>query len=274
MPIENEATPSIPHLSSLDVWAAVLATVPPPAMSRLENLVDFDQFPDFAQFVTEKFNGEGGKELVEVRNLLVDGTVITRGLLDERILSREDAKKLLEVVLQHVPLYDATLVRQLLSDRIWPEEVPAGEVARALDLLDGLPGVARLGPTLMKFAKHPETRVCGRAAQLISRYTGNAKWIHELYGSAEAAVRANVVEGLGLRDGDVEEFRQLLEHAVNDQSLTVSTMALAILARDGHVRSRALLTMRRRSMVAEVRSVAEYAAARLLRVQVPAVGAN
>lgn len=247
-------------LSQLDQWTAVVAMASSTVISRLESIVDFNCLPDLRAFVAEQFSEPAVREKQEIRDFLVDGNLLSRALLDERILEMEQARDLIGLVLRFYPLFDSTLLQQMLAGRIWPEEVPESEIVRAMLLLEDVPSVSRLGATLMKFAKHDQPSVRRHAARLIARHTGNEKWIVELYTSPDAKVRAQVIEGIGRRK-DKQVYQHLVKQAAEDPAHPVSTMARAIMARDGHSLSAALIALRRRSAVAEIRDWAEYAQA-------------
>lgn len=262
--MQNESARNLTVEGELDVWTVVAANAVPVVLQKLEQLVDFSNPPDFVGFIISLLDGTGGDtagtvfETHWIRDVIIDNGLLCRVLLNESVINLDNAKQITDLALRVYPNFGTLIIQVLLRDRLWPEEVPTKEIVRALLLAEHTRTVGRLGLTLMKCARHSDLVVRANAARLLARYSGNVQWMTELFNSSEAQIRAELILGLGQRF-DIDPFHHIVTAAAADQSLHVSTPALAILARGGHPLSSAIFAFRVRSKNPDVRSIAVFA---------------
>lgn len=246
--------------SNFDTWTALLSDLPTSLIRKLEGHIDFTELPDFFQFANSFLTGQcPDREKSEaVIDVLIEGKVLHKALAVERVTTFDEAIKLMHGAMTLNPMFDASLLQYLLSGRLWPEEVPIPEIMRVLSLIESTSDAQRLSVTLIKFAKHPDTRVVSKAAKLLGKWVDSYDWVERFFQHSDARIRANLVQGLGLRK-DLKPFLALIEKAIADPNDRVSTMAMAIMARYGHQRSKTFLHLRRKSKVEHIRDAAEFA---------------
>lgn len=240
------------------IWAAATSDALPGVMRRLEGLLNQRSRPDFLEYVSELFQDAKEGSRNGIRDLLLESHILSRAMLHPGGLAPKDARTLLGAVIRYDSMFDTRLMQNLLARRTWPDQVPLEEIMRALELMEICPDPGRLSVALSKFARHPNARVQSKAAKILGRSASNLEWLRELFRNMDARVRANLIEGIAMRE-NVEPYLDLVRMASRDQADRVSTMALALLAQRGHGVSRALLEMRRRSKVDAIRLTAEYA---------------
>jgi hypothetical protein len=244
--------------SHLDVWTAVVSEASPTTLDKLGNLIDFADPPEFLSFVKQQW------ELFKNQNdkfgwdLLMDGQIILRAVGHPGVLSIDDACQLSGHALENDPLFDTKLLRRLLANRLWPEEVPADEVLRVLEILSRLADPQRLAMTLLKFSKFPNRRVQSKVAKILGRTVESIDVVEELFQSPDPRVRANLLEGISQRR-EIGLFQSFVERGIKDQHHRVSSFALAIKGRQGHAGSKALLRLRGNSKTETLKKTAEYA---------------
>ena len=244
--------------SHLDVWTAVVSEATPATLEKLGKLIDFADPPEFLSFVSkqwESFKSAGDKSGWE---LLIDGQIILRAVGHPGVLAINEASRLSEYALESDPLFDTKLLRRLLANRLWPEEVPADEVLRALEILGRLAYPQRLAMTLLKFSKFPDRRVQSKVAKILGHSVESTDVVEELFQNPDARVRANLLEGIAHRQ-EIGAFQAFIERGVKDQNHRVSSFALAIKGRQGHAGSRALIRLRGNSKTEVLRKTVEYA---------------
>jgi hypothetical protein len=245
--------------SSLDVWTAIVSEATAATLEKLSKSIDFANPPEFYSYALQQWELLQKKSEDSTWDLLADAQIILRAIGHPSVLDLADATKLAQLALQTDPLLDTKLLRRLLSNRIWPEEVPAEEVLRVLAILETLEDPQRLSMTLLKFVKFPDRRVKSKVAKLLGKVTDNMDVLEELFSAADSRIRANVIQGIASR-ADLAPFQKLIERGCKDQNSRVSAFALAIKARQGHTGSKALLKMRLNAKTEEVKDVAHFAA--------------
>ncbi|MBL8242044.1 MAG: hypothetical protein JNM66_31755 [Bryobacterales bacterium] len=243
--------------SSLDSWTAVVSESSGTSIDRLSKLIDFGNPPDFYEFVCNQWVRRQGGE-AGPWDLLMDGQIILRAVGHPTVLNLKQAVTLTQFALQADTLFDTKLLRRLLAHRLWPEEVPADEVMRTLEVLETLEEPHRLSMTLLKFSKFPDRKVQSKVAKILGRCVESYDVMEDLFQNPDARVRANLLEGLGRREG-IEPFLSIIERATKDQNTRVSSIALALRARHGHTGATALIRMRSNSKMNDIRLSAEFA---------------
>lgn len=244
--------------SHLDVWTAVVSEATPTTLEKLGKVIDFADPPEFLSFVSKQW------ELYKAAtdkcgwDLLMDGQIILRAVGHPGVLSVDDAFRLSEYALENDPLFDTKLLRRLLANRLWPEEVPADEVLRALEILGRLADPQRLAMTLLKFSKFPDRRVQSKVAKILGRTVESMDVVEELFQNHDPRVRANLLEGISHRR-EIGFFQGFIERGLRDQNHRVSSFALAIKGRQGHAGSKALMRLRGNSKTEILKKTAEYA---------------
>lgn len=232
--------------SHLDVWTAVVSEATPSTLERLGAVIDFADPPDFLTFADKQWElYESGVDRFGWE-LLVDGQIILRAVGHPTLLAVGDAVRLSEFALKNDALFDTKLLRRLLANRLWPEEVPAEEVLRTLEILESLADPLRLAMSLLKFSKFPDRRVQSKVAKILGRTVDSTDVLEELFANADARIRANLLEGIARRPA-IGEFESFIERGVKDQNHRVSSLALAVKARQGHAGSKALIRLRANS---------------------------
>lgn len=237
--------------NDLDFWTAIVSDVPATAVERLCMLIDFSDPPDFVKFVRDQHRARQEQDLTNVWSILLDTGVLGRGVVAVDHVSLADAVDLSKLALSYDQNFDTRLMRQLLSNRTWPEEIPYEEAMRTLEIVEALGLCERQVMTLLKFVQYPHPFIQSKVAKLLGRCCDSMKVIKELSGHPDKRVRANLVEGIGCRN-DISSYTQLLKAAASDQDIRLSTLALAILAGRGDRLSAALLRIRMMSKIDEI----------------------
>jgi hypothetical protein len=238
-------------------WAAAISESSRASIAKLARIVDFANPPDFYAFVCEQWEGRSGKG-TSSWDVIQESQILLRAVGDPALLSREQALRLFAFAMAADPLFDAKLLRRLLGQGAWPEEVPADQVMRTLEALETLEGVQRLSMTLLKFSRYPDPRIQSKVAKILGRCVESPDVMEDLFENPDGRVRANLIEGL-LRRKSLERFLGLLERAARDPHPRVSSLALAIRAQQGHGGANALVKMRTNSKMDNVRKSAEFA---------------
>lgn len=244
--------------SHLDVWTAVVSEATPTTLEKLGKVIDFSDPPEFLSFVNKQWDLYKTASDKCGWDLLMDGQIILRAVGHPAVLSVEDAYRLSEYAMANDPLFDTKLLRRLLANRLWPEEVPADEVLRALEILSRLADPQRLAMTLLKFSKFPDRRVQSKVAKILGRTVESMDVVEDLFQNPDPRVRANLLEGISLRK-EIGLFQAYIERGLKDQNHRVSSFALAIKSRQGHAGSKALMRLRGNSKSEMLRKSAEYA---------------
>lgn len=243
--------------STLESWTIVVSESLPSSIEKLEKLINFSNPPAFYEFARRQWqrraDGDGGGW-----DLLMDGHFVLRAVGHPAVLTLDQALTLMRYALQVDPLFDTKLLRRLLAQRLWPEEVPSNEVMRTLEVLETLEETQRLSMTLLKFSKFPDRCVQSKVAKILGRCIDNIDVMDELYQNRDGRVRANLIEGMSRRLS-VDAFLPLIERATRDQNTRVSSLALALRARLGHTGATALIRMRANSKMKEIRKAVEVA---------------
>jgi hypothetical protein len=242
---------------TLDSWIIVVSESPETSIEKLGKLIDFADPPAFFDFAERQW-----KRLQDPEpgcwDLLMEGQFILRAVGHPAVLSLPQALALTGYALQVDSLFDTKLLRRLLAHRLWPEEVPANEVMRTLEVLETLEEPHRLSMTLLKFSKFPDRRVQSKVAKILGRCVESFDVMDELFQNTDGRVRANLLEGIGRRD-NFDTFAAIIERATRDQHIRVSSLALALRARGGHNGSTALIKIRSNSKMQDIRKSAEIA---------------
>lgn len=244
-------------LSTIDSWTIVVSESPPSSIEKLAIFIDFGNPPAFFDFADRQWQrrNEGDSSGWD---LLMDGQFILRAVGHARVLSLQQALLLTGYALQVDALFDTKLLRRLLAHRLWPEEVPSEEVMRTLEVLGTIDDPQRLSMTLLKFSKFPDRRVQSKVARILGRCIDSNEVMDELFANPDGRVRANLLEGISARE-NFEGFLPLIERATRDQRTRVSSLALALRARAGHMGANALIKMRTKSKMNDIRKSAEAA---------------
>jgi len=244
--------------SHLDVWTAVVSEATPNTLERLGNVIDFANPPEFLSFVSRQWDLYKSAGDKSGWDLLMDGQIILRAVGHPSVLSVQDAIRLSECAMQNDPLFDTKLLRRLLANRLWPEEVPADEVLRALEILARLAEPQRLAMTLLKFSKFPDRRVQSKVAKILGRTVDSPDLVEELFQNPDPRVRSNLLEGISQR-AEIGLFQSFIERGLKDQHHRVSSFALALKARQGHAGSKALMRLRGNSRTEILKKTAAHA---------------
>jgi hypothetical protein len=215
-------------------------------IEQIGRLMDLSDPPPFVSFAMTEWKLWKENRSAQGWNLLVDGQIMQRAVSNPAALEFPDALELTSRALETDPLFDTKLLRSLLAQRLWPEEVPPDEALRVLELLEALNRQRRLAMTLLKFAKYPDARIQSKIAKMLGRCIDKIDSLQELAQHPDARVRANLIEGLAHRN-DLKGFTALVETASHDPHPRVSSLALALRARLGCDRSSALLRVRKKS---------------------------
>jgi hypothetical protein len=243
--------------STIDSWTVVVSESQPSSIEKLGNLIDFGNPPAFFDFADRQWQRRGDGD-ASGWDLLMDGQFILRAVGHPGVLSLKQALILMGYALQVDTLFDTKLLRRLLAQRLWPEEVPSDEVMRTLEVLETLDEPQRLSMTLLKFSKFPDRRVQSKVAKILGRCIDSVEVMDELFSNPDGRVRANLIEGISRRNS-VEILLPLIERATRDQHTRVSSLALALRARTGHSGASALIKMRANSKMNDIRKSAEAA---------------
>ena len=102
---------------------------------------------------------------------------------------------------------------------------------RVLDVLDEISPGSRLILSLNHLTHHPDQHVSSKATLLVGRRLQNRAWVARQMASADARVRASVIEGLW--DIRTESSREILKAALGDEHNRVVGNALVGLHRLG-----------------------------------------
>ena len=227
------------------------------SIEKLGKLIDLSGPPDFFEFACrhwERRNGPGPWAW----DILMECQLIVRAVGHPDALTLDQALTLTQFAIQVDPLFDTKLLCRLIVYRVFPEEVPSAEVIRTLAILETLNDPHRLSMTLHKFSKFPDKRVQSKVAKILGRCVVGLEVMRELFQNPDARVRANLLEGLSHKSS-VGAFQPIIELGIGDQNARVSSFALAIRARDGNAGAAALIKMRLKSKMDDVRKSAEYA---------------
>lgn len=240
-----------------EVWTAIVARSSAPAVEKLRRLLDFGNPPEFFTFACQQWNlrTNGPPNTWE---LLVESQAILRVVSHPSLLTVKEAVTITGFIMQEDKQFDTKLLRRLLAQRRWPEDVPPAEIMRTLEILETVEDPQRLSMTLLKFAKFPDLRVQSKVAKILGRSIDSVDVMDELFNNRDGRVRANLLEGLGKRES-IEPFLPLIERATRDQHNRVSSIALAIRAQLGHPGSAALIKMRSNSKIPGISESARFA---------------
>jgi len=244
-------------VNRLDSWIAVVSESSTSLIEKLSNVINFADPPEFFSFVCGQWELEKAGT-PSCWNFLVDSQVILRAVGQRSVLTREQAVSLARLAMEDDELFDTKLLRCLLARRLWPEEVPVDEAMRTLEVLEALGDSKRLSMTLLKFSKFPDKFVQSKAAKILGRCIESPDVLDELFRNSDGRVRANLLEGIGQRELP-GNFIRLIERATGDQHTRVSSVAMALRARLGHSGSAALMKLRAKSKLDDVRKPAEIA---------------
>lgn len=244
--------------SHLDVWTAVVSEATATTLEKLGKVIDFGDPPEFLSFVDKLWNLNKTSGDKSGWDLLMDGQIILRAVGHPGVITADEAFRISEYAMESDPLFDTKLLRRLLANRLWPEEVPADEVLRALEILSRLADPQRLSMTLLKFSKFPDRRVQSKVAKILGRTVDSVDVVEELFLNPDPRVRANLLEGIAGRP-EIGVFQTFIERGLKDQNHRVSSFALAIKGRQGHAGSKALMRLRGNSKTEILKKTAEYA---------------
>lgn len=241
-----------------DCWTAAVSEASATSIKKLGKLIDLSDPPDFFEFTCRHWDlrDEPGPWAWDI---LMEGQFIIRAVGHPVALTLNQALTLTRFAMQLDPLFDTKLLRRLFVHRVFPEEAPSAEVMRTLAILETLDDDPhRLSMTLYKFSKFPDKRVQSKVAKILGRCVESIEIMRELFQNPDARVRANLLEGLSHKSS-LRAFQPIIELGVCDQNARVSSFALAIRARDGNAGAAALIKMRLKSKMDDVRKPAEYA---------------
>jgi hypothetical protein len=261
---------------TVEAWRAALAAATPQVGERLQKYVNLAHPPELADFVMQHARAIAAagspdaspdsprivdQDALATWNLLLDGKIVLFVCSSPGLLNDEQAIELANIALTSDEMFDTKLLRRMLDQRLWPEEVPLEEVMRTLVIVESLPTAGRLAMMLLRFSKHPHPWIQSKTSKILGRCLESAEVVEDLFENADPRVRANLIEGVSLRERQ-PSFLPLVEKACRDQHHRVSSIALALRTRWGHETSRALIRMRTRSRDETVRKAAEISFAK------------
>ena len=165
--------------------------------------------------------------------LLLENNLLTHALGDPNAFSLEVAIALAKSLSRVDPQLDAKLMRQVMSeDGAFVREADLERLERVLAVIDEISDGTRLVTSLMKLLRHPNPRVCSKAALLVVRAHRNADWFAQQMSNPDPRVRANTIEGLLYARPNEREIAALWQHA-QDGHHRVATTALLVLYENG-----------------------------------------
>jgi LmbE family N-acetylglucosaminyl deacetylase len=165
--------------------------------------------------------------------LLLENNLLTHALGDPNAFSLEVAIALAKSLCRVDPQLDAKLMRQVMKDDgTFVREMDVERLERVLAVIDEISDGTRLITSLMKLLRHPNPRVCSKAALLVVRAHRNADWFAQQMSNPDPRVRASTIEGLLYARPNDREIAALWQHA-QDGHHRVATTALLVLYQNG-----------------------------------------
>ncbi|MCX6619931.1 MAG: HEAT repeat domain-containing protein [Acidobacteria bacterium] len=171
--------------------------------------------------------------------LVMDG-VLWDVVADSDLLEVEPAVSLIRRLMRVEPLLDSQLIARTLEEA--SKEQKQGmerRIGRALEVLTGVVGGARVLPALTRLVKHTSPHIRSKAALLIGRANRNAGWVRMMLLESDARIRANAVEALW--KCDVRGCEELFLKASADRTSRVAGNGAVGLYHLGDVRAIRLL---------------------------------
>jgi hypothetical protein len=226
---------------TVEAWRAALAAATPQVGERLQKYVNLAHPPELADFVMQHARAIAAagstdaspdsprivdQDALATWNLLLDGKIVLFVCSSPGLLNDEQAIELANIALTSDEMFDTKLLRRMLDQRLWPEEVPLEEVMRTLVIVESLPTAGRLAMMLLRFSKHPHPWIQSKTSKILGRCLESAEVVEDLFENADPRVRANLIEGVSLRERQ-PSFLPLVEKACRDQHHRVSSIALA-----------------------------------------------
>jgi HEAT repeat protein len=154
---------------------------------------------------------------------VLDDAALAR-LCDPTVTSRDEAVTVVKSLCESDPGLDTRLVRLLPGRNARAVASSSFAIAeRILDLLEAARASARVLPALAHLLGDPDPRLRSRATLLMGRRVKNTQLAEERMREPNARVRANAVESLWNRGGDVGS---LLRFAAGDPNNRVAGNAL------------------------------------------------
>lgn len=168
--------------------------------------------------------------------LLLENDMLLIALADPRAFGVETAVALARHLHRLDSHLDAKLLKQVLREGRTASEDDLDSLERILHIVDAISDGTRLVAILMKLLRHPDPRICSKAALILVRSHRNADWLSQQLNTPDARVRANAVEGL-LYTRPTEKELQVVWGATSDPHHRVCSTALLVLAKNGHAKA-------------------------------------
>jgi hypothetical protein len=219
-------------LSNNAIWRSLLNELTPYNRTRLEGQFASQGFPPFFTFVIEAVDRDAASGRISHATSPLMDSVVPSAILNPAILSSADAIRLAKAATKLDDRLDAKLLSRLTDQqRKQLEEIPEGEIARALEIIDEISDCRRLVMPLAKFLKLPQRHLRSKVVKLIARASQNPGWADTLLADADPRVRSNFIDGISLQSGP--QIDMLLRRAATDPHHRVATTALLELYRRG-----------------------------------------
>ena len=221
------------RVQNLEIWKSALAGLPLFARKQFEGVIDTATPPEFCHFIVETLesDAETGRRGT-LSDLLLRNSLAAHAVSSPEICPLPEALRVARAAVQLDTRFDCQVLDDLTRpSRAWPEEVPEGEIAQVLAVVDAISDCSRLVLPLMKFSKLPHPHLRSKAVKLMARGTRNPGWINLILADADPRVRANLVEGVAAQIP--ERSAQLLRRAAHDPYHRVALTALLALCRNG-----------------------------------------
>ena len=221
------------------LWSAILVRLTRNQRKGVGGLIDLSNAPQFFEFACAAFC-ESGPISAEGKALL-DTAAVSWAMLLPGGLSREQARELATRI-QRADDVDLRLIQTLNECVEETSEENIEIILRGLDLIDHIGVKARLFHALVKFTKHPDSKVRSKAARIVGQITVSQGWVERQMAVLEPRVRSNVLEALAENPKIPEtQMEELLRNATHDPHHRVAVTALFLMARRGDAESLQLL---------------------------------
>ena len=207
---------------------------------RMHELLRRDRITFLADAARVLAHGDGSPGCDHLLTLLSSNNLAVPLILDGALLTDEQASALAPRLFLADPGFP---VRLLHSATVGDSHATPAEfcpsIRRALAVIAALGDCRRSAPLLMPLVRHADPYVRSRAALLLGAATHNCTWAEAQLQSADARIRANIIESLW--GATSKQSKQLFRMAANDAHNRVAGNALLGLYRSGSVDSIALI---------------------------------
>lgn len=244
-------------VNASDGFTIAFSDAPPALLAKLEAIAAKHKEASFFEFVRLQWEARA-EEGAMGWSTLMDGEFLLRALTYPEVLTLPHAIDLTRLALAEDTLFDTKLMRHILNHPLWPDQFPVSRIMRTLEILDDFDEPHRLAMPLLKLSKFPDNHIQSKVAKILGRVIDSPEVIEELFQNEDSRVRANLLEGIARRD-DFAVFLPMIERAAQDPSTRVSSLALALRARAGHAGAGALIKIRSKAPLPQIRRSAEFA---------------